>query len=366
MADERDNEHPNSTGPRWDVADDVARATTLDERIHHDPVAHALAIENVFAPSWQLVPRATHRVTPFTLLEGGLDEPLQIVRENTNERVLSNVCTHRGALLSTEATDTVAIRCPYHGRRFDGAGRMAACPGFEGAAEFPRVDDDLAELPVERVGPLRFTSLDPKVPFAEWSAPLVRTLAEYDTASLEYDPEGEAFYDVACSWALYCENYLEGFHIPYAHPGLAREVDFARYRTELLPWAVRQIGLANTAQPTLESWAPEEVVADYLWLFPNLMVNAYAWGISVNIVEPTGPGRCRVRYLRWVARPEHAGGGAGGALDDVEREDQVLVEAVQRGVRSRLYPGGRFSPRFETGPHHFQRLLAATLTEGDP
>ena len=349
--------------PNWDVVDEIARATTLDERIHYDGPSHERAIDAVFAPSWQLLPRSAHRVTPFTLLEGGLDEPLQIVRDEDGERVLSNVCTHRGALLSSECSDAQSIRCPYHGRRFDVLGKMVSCPGFEGAEDFPRAEDDLAVLPVRSVGPLRFTSLGSAAAFDAWSEPLVRTLAEFDGLALEYDPSGEVLYDIESSWALYCENYLEGFHIPYAHPGLAKEVDFARYRTELHPWAVRQIGLANTDQPVLASWSPEEVVADYLWLYPNLMVNAYAWGISVNVVEPTGPGRCRVRYSRWVARPEHLGRGAGGALDTVEQEDQQIVEAVQRGVRSRLYPGGRFSPRLESGPHHFQRLLAASLRD---
>ena len=348
--------------PQMRIASDVARATTLDERLHYDAGLHARVVESVFARSWQILPSTAHRVTPFTLLEGSLDEPLQIVRDDAGEeRVLSNVCTHRGALLNAECSDTRTIRCPYHGRRFDAVGKMTSCPGFEGAKEFPRTEDDLAVLPMESVGPLRFTSLDSDVPFEEWSGPLVRTLSEFDGLDLEYEPGGEALYDIECSWALYCENYLEGFHIPYAHPGLAKEVDFGRYRTELFPSAVRQVGLANADQPTLESWSPEDVVADYLWLYPNLMVNAYAWGISVNVVEPTGPGRCRVRYLRWVARPKSLGGGAGGALETVEEEDQRIVEAVQRGVRSRLYPGGRFSPRLETGPHHFQRLLAESL-----
>jgi len=34
------------------------------------------------------------------------------------------------------------------------------------------------------------------------------------------------------------------------------------------------------------------------------------------------------------------------------------VSAVQKGVRSRLYRGGRYSPAQERGVHHFHRLLA--------
>jgi choline monooxygenase len=34
---------------------------------------------------------------------------------------------------------------------------------------------------------------------------------------------------------------------------------------------------------------------------------------------------------------------------------------VQRGVRSRFYESGRYSPTREQGVHHFHRLLAKTL-----
>jgi choline monooxygenase len=53
--------------------------------------------------------------------------------------------------------------------------------------------------------------------------------------------------------------------------------------------------------------------------------------------------------------------GAGAALDRVEEEDEAVVEAVQRGVRSRLYTRGRYSPTRERGVHHFHRLLCEFL-----
>jgi choline monooxygenase len=42
-------------------------------------------------------------------------------------------------------------------------------------------------------------------------------------------------------------------------------------------------------------------------------------------------------------------------------EDEAIVQAVQRGVRSRLYRGGRYSPARERGVHHFHRLLCDFL-----
>jgi choline monooxygenase len=39
-------------------------------------------------------------------------------------------------------------------------------------------------------------------------------------------------------------------------------------------------------------------------------------------------------------------------------EDEAVVESVQRGIRSRYYSHGRYSPTRETGTHHFHRLIA--------
>ena len=50
---------------------------------------------------------------------------------------------------------------------------------------------------------------------------------------------------------------------------------------------------------------------------------------------------------------------SGGDLDKVELEDQEIVEATQRGVLSKSYERGRYSPKMETGVHHFHRILTS-------
>ena len=86
----------------WEIDEDISRAGTIDPRIHTDAALHQRCVERALLPSWQLVPfgEPAHAVTPFTLLAGSLDEPLVLTRDGEAERVLSNVCTHRGALLA--------------------------------------------------------------------------------------------------------------------------------------------------------------------------------------------------------------------------------------------------------------------------
>ena len=51
------------------------------------------------------------------------------------------------------------------------------------------------------------------------------------------------------------------------------------------------------------------------------------------------------------------GKGAGGDLDKVELEDGEIVESAQKGVKSKAYDKGRYSPKREIGVHHFHLLL---------
>jgi choline monooxygenase len=352
---------------------DVARAHTLPSTFYTSPAVYEQLNERVLARAWHLVgheqpsaPRQSGR--PFTLLPGSLDEPLVFLRDADGEaHLLSNVCTHRANLVLREEGDCRGLRCHYHGRRFDLDGTCVRSPEFEDAHDFPGPAYDLPSLPQGRLGELLFTSLSPALTFDTWSGPLRELIAPLLARPMEFDARGSEDYHVDAHWALYVDNYLEGFHIPFVHPGLSRELELAAYRTELQPWSNVQLAPAREGAPSLTLASSDEpLAACYAWLFPNLMLNFYPWGLSVNVVEPLGPASTRVRFLRYVARPELLTTGAGGDLDGVQREDEEVVEAVQRGVRSRLYRAGRFSPRSEVGVHQFHSLLAKTLSDWSP
>lgn len=117
-------------------------------------------------------------------------------------------------------------------------------------------------------------------------------------------------------------------------------------------------------RPADPGLAPD--AARYWWVFPNLMASAYPWGLSFDLVLPVSPERTRVALRSYVAEASKLGTGAGAGLDEVEREDEAIVEAVQRGVRSSLYRGGRHSSVRERGVHRFQRLPCGFLRSPSP
>ncbi|HYH79087.1 MAG TPA: aromatic ring-hydroxylating dioxygenase subunit alpha, partial [Longimicrobium sp.] len=201
----------------------IARAETLPAEVYRDPAWFALQKERVFARSWQMI-RGAERVKapghllPFTLLEGCLDEPLVLTSDDEGTvRCLSNVCTHRGTVVCEGESHARGLRCRYHGRRFGLDGRMTFMPEFDGVENFPSQRDDLPRLPLERFGPLSFTAIDPACTFAEWMGPMQARVGFLPLHELVFDPATSRDYLIGANWALYVDNYLEEFHIPYVH-----------------------------------------------------------------------------------------------------------------------------------------------------
>src|SRR4029453_11339749 len=104
-------------------------------------------------------------LAPRDLLPGVLDEPLLLARDaDATLRCLSNVCTHRGNILITSPCKASQIRCGYHSRRFDLAGRMTFMPEFKEAKNFPSPRDDLPHVPFAAWANHGFAAVDPAAP----------------------------------------------------------------------------------------------------------------------------------------------------------------------------------------------------------
>ena len=360
----------------WTIDPDIRLAETLPARAYSDPAVFAACRKRVFAPSWQFVGdtdlvKVPGQVHPLTLLEGMLSEPLLLTRDQADRvHCLSNVCTHRGTVLCHGPGHEKTLTCRYHGRKFDLDGTFRHMPEFQGAAGFPSERDNLPRVPQGAWGKFLFASLRPGAALDDVISDMSSRVGWLPLHEFRLEPARCRDYLVHANWALYCDNYLEGFHVPFVHAGLNEALDYGSYTTELYRWSNLQLGIAKSGEDAfdLPASSPDHgkrVAAYYYWLFPNTMFNFYPWGLSVNIVQPLAVDRTKVSFLSYVWRAELAERGAGGigGLDRVEREDEAVVEAVQRGVRSGLYDRGRYSPAREQGVHHFHRLLTAGLAE---
>lgn len=367
--------YKNPASPKAIYVDpDIEKASTIPSTFYASPQWFELAKEKIFSKSWQFC-LSTEDLTlegqlvPFTLLPGLLDEPLLFVRDADNTlHCVSNVCTHRGNILVDAPCVAQQIRCRYHGRRFKLCGDFVHMPEFEKAKDFPSSKDHLPKVPFDQLGKFIFSSIAPAITFEEALGEVKQRLAWLPFDELRFDPHRSRDYLVKSHWALYCENYLEGLHIPFVHKSLRSVIDFGAYATEIYKYSSLQLALASGGEesfnlPRGSQDYGKPVAAYYYWIFPNTMLNFYPWGCSVNVVKPLGPELTKVSFLTYVLDETKINRGAGAELDKVEREDESVVESVQKGIRSRLYHAGRYSPTMEQGTHHFHQLLCEFLNE---
>lgn len=357
--------------PRFFIHPDIAQARTPHTDLYTDPVLFEQTKEKLFAPSWQFIgdtslTPSTGDAHPFTLLDGFLNEPLVLTREEGGTlRLLSNVCTHRGNLVVNEPCRLTHLRCRYHGRLFNLDGTFRHMPEFKEVQDFPSPADDLPSLPLARWGNWLFTSLGESNHHDYWQE-IMQRLFWLPLDTYVFHPEYTRDFIVDAHWALYCENYLEGFHIPFVHAGLNSVIDFGEYTTELFRHSSLQLGIAKEGEDCfdLPPGSPDygkKVAAYYFFVFPNTMFNFYPWGLSVNIVRPLELARTKVSFLTYISDASRFNTGAGSGLDIVELEDEAVVQAVQKGIRSRFYSHGRYSVTREQGTHHFHRIIAERI-----
>ncbi len=357
---------------QFEVHPDVTKAWTLPSAFYTDPAVFDLAKEQIFAKSWQFMGRTDivnvpGQASPATLLEGCLDEPILFTRDRDDAiHCLSNVCTHRGNILCEGATHGSSLRCRYHGRRFGLDGKMLSMPEFEGVENFPCEADNLPKVPMGTWRDFLFAGVAPGLELGEYLSDVEARVGWLPIEEFVPAPERGRDYLVHGHWALYVDNYLEGFHIPYIHAALNATLNYGEYKTEIIKYGNLQLGVAADGEESfdLPASSPDygkRIAAYYFWMFPNLMLNFYPWGLSVNVVRPLGPSLTKVSFIPFVWRAEKLAQGAGAALDRVEREDEAVVELVQKGVRSRFYDRGRFSPARENGVHQFHQFIAGHL-----
>ncbi len=347
----------------------IATAKTLAKNFYLDRSYHETAKEKIFSKTWQFIGdvdqvKENGWVTPVTLLEGYIDEPLILSRDKRGTlHCLSNVCTHRGNLLIEQPCKLNDMRCKYHGRRFHLDGKFSSMPEFKEVQNFPSKEDDLSRLPLHQWDKWLFTTLNPALDANDVFKFMADRVSWMDFSTFHFRPDLSKDYLVSANWALYCENYLEGFHIPFVHAGLNATIDYGRYTIELSRYGSLQLGIAKEGELVfdLPKGSPDygkKIAGYYFWVFPNMMFNFYPWGLSINIVHPVDVDRCKVSFLSYVSDESKLRQGAGANLHKVEMEDEDIVQNVQKGIRSRFYKHGRYSVKQEKGTHQFHCLIS--------
>jgi choline monooxygenase len=357
---------------KYFINPDIRKAETLPAEFYRSEEVFEQAKEKIFSKCWHFVGdsgvvKIPGSVYPFTILDGFLNEPLLLTRDQQDAvHCLSNVCTHRGNILVENPDVLRLMQCRYHGRRFELNGCFKSMPECDDAENFPRPEDNLSKVPFEQWHKFIFAAIKPAHPLSSFLKVIEDRMEGAKIGEMMHEPTRSRDYLIKCNWALYVDNYLEGFHIPYVHSGLNEKVDYGSYTNEIYDYCNLQLAFAKPGEECfrLHEISPDygsEVAAYYWWVFPNMMLNYYPWGLSINIIRPLAKDLTKVSFITYVSDPSKLDKGAGSGLDRVEREDEAIVEQVQKGVQSRFYNRGRYSPKRERGVHHFHSLLTKFL-----
>jgi choline monooxygenase len=359
----------------------LARASTLSSRYYLDDDVFERERELIFGRSWQLVARLDDLARPGDFVPATiLDEPIVIAHGTDGVlRGFYNVCRHRAGQVALSKGNRRSLQCRYHGWTYGLDGALRAAPEMDDTEDFRKEDFGLQPIRVDRWGPFVFANLDADAPALRdlmGSIPAEVAQAGYDVEHMR--PVERREYMIECNWKVYVDNYLEGYHLPIAHPQLFKELDYDAYRVETFRYYSKQHAPIRELREGEElgrdrryvRTAEGEGEALYYWLFPNTMFNIYQDNMSSNLILPVGVDRTLTVFEWFFAEP---GTGSGwesmqqtiAFSDQIQQEDIVLCEQVQRGLRSRSYEAGRFSARRENGVYHFQQLVREYLGEAN-
>jgi choline monooxygenase len=326
---------------------------TLPASWYADPAVFERERGAIFGREWLMVGRRDQLQSTGDYLAVDLCgwNLLVVVGEDGRLRGFHNVCRHRaGSLVDPGTGRCRALICGYHGWTYGLDGSLARARDFGDDA---LCGDELGLVPVavDVWRGLLFVNVHRGAP------PLADAMAAFAAECERFDIEALQFarqvaHEVEANWKTYADNYMEGYHIPFVHPRLNKEVDARRYEVHVGDHYCRHSAPARDGSVTSGRW---------LWRFPNLALNLYPEGMTVERFLPLAPRRTRVVYDYFFRDLSPAARAANEEIVrlslEVLEEDRTICEAVQRNLDSGVYDTGRLSPRHENGVAYLQFLV---------
>lgn len=338
-----------------------ALATSLQPSAYVGEAAWDRDRRGVFEQAWVVLGAAAEWAAPGEAAEveqGGAS--IVVVRaQDGTLRAFFNVCPHRAAPLmwpGDRAAGRDALRCRYHGWRFNLDGALIGAPDFDG--QRAGVPAGLSGCGLQRVPVVEALGLvwawlgtGSPAPSPDQDGPLHAALAPLGLGA--WRARRRASHSLACNWKTYVENYLEGYHIPYLHPGLSRELHLEGYAVE----PVGAFGVRHLA-PTAPGALNEGL---WLWVWPNVAINVYGRAASLERMVPVGPTTTRIDYV-YLADDRLSDEALDALVAMSARttdEDKRICEAVAHNLGGGRARPGPLSPRHEAGLAQFHALLRA-------
>jgi choline monooxygenase len=363
----------------------------LDSRYYTDPRIGDLEQRRIFDRTWQLVGHVTDLPNPGSRIVGsvGRKEVVVVRTEDNGIRAHLNTCRHRGTRLVAGPSEEKALRCPYHGWTYHLDGTLVGAPENRTIPCLDKSKLSLFSARAEVFCGLIFVNLDldaePLGPQLDGLRPLLErylsgTMETFGKARIHVN---DAEHRQRSNWKVAVDNYLEGYHVPVAHPGLMRLLDYKRYSVETAElYAVYDAPLREKAS---DNWAErlyqrvvrpmpgliedDHRIFRYVAIYPNTVIDLYPDHVLIWKANPRGVDQVDVpgTYLRRAncdLRTRMAQKLNYYISAITTREDEDLVERMQIGLGNTDFRPGPLSLR-EKGVSWFASRIRAALGDLD-
>ena len=335
---------------------------TLPADWYTDPAIAERERRAIFAANWSLFGPGHEVAEPGSYAAQSVNGwPILVLRDHQGVlRAFHNHCRHRAAALFGAGSGRCPARivCPYHGWTYNLDGSLALAPRF---GEQPG-GDSMALRPV-RVATWRgcvFICIDPQAPALEdWLGSLPRLCAPWpETDAFTY--RGSFTVEGRANWKTYCDNTVEGYHLPFVHGRLARSVEGASvdirghdgHRLVAFHVSYRDGGADLRGSDGI-----------WFWRYPGFQAVLGPTGFKAERIEPAGPGALRSLSWAWYApsMEEDVIADSFAWAETIVREDLAICESVQSNLEAGAYHQGVLSPAMERHTAAFQQLVRRDL-----
>jgi Rieske 2Fe-2S family protein len=324
-------------------------------------------IEEIFMKEWLLVGRVeeveksgdyfTHQVA---------DEPVVVARDKAgNIQAFANVCRHRGVKVAWGEGNTKYFSCPYHGWVYDTNGALVDAQYLDKSKSFDKKNCSLPKIRTEMWEGFIFIN------FNDDAQPLMHSLEAWDFPKT-YEPyqmgrlrlANKFAMDIPSNWKFLNENLTDIYHIAVLHAatfGPAQPLEGYRYKTfdggyhgrftggtlvpegkslfGPIPWLPEELhsgGFSSHLPPNV-AWFPR---FDYVSIGTNWPISADK---SVSITYQLFP-EDHFSQPDFKEKAQQYVDFYRAFMD----EDTEMIDALQKGMKSRFYKPGPVSP-FEAG-----------------
>jgi len=342
-------------------------AHTMPRERYASPEIYALEQDKIFAQHWNCIGRASDFRKPGDYqLRRIAGESLIVVRDRGGElHAFFNVCRHRGTQICQEHQGQFSetIQCPYHAWTYALDGRLIGAPHMHEVEGFDKKSFPLHEAAVTEWEGFVFVNIgrDPQ-PFDEWFAPMLKRVARYDISSLRVGHRAQ--YEIAANWKLIFQNYSECLHCPTIHPELSLVLPYQSGANDLIegPFLGGYMEIkAPNESATISGRACGRLVSDhiagddvkrayYYTIMPNMFLSIHPDYVNYYMLTPVAVDRTIVTS-EWMFSAKNEGDPTFNPDDAVKfwdvtnRQDWDICERSQRGIESRRYQPGPYSPR---------------------